>query len=86
MADGHIEPAGPDGQHAHATAGRRVAVRAQQRRARHGKALQVHLMADAIARPRVIEAVFRGHVLEIDVVVGVAKIPLQHVVIDVAYG
>ena len=53
-----------------------MAIGAQQRRAGHSKALKVHLMADAIARSRVIETVFRSHVLEIDVVVGIAKIPL----------
>ena len=61
-----------------------MAIGAQQRLAWHGKTLQVHLMTDTITWSGVINAIFRGNILQVDVVISVAKIALQHVVIDVA--
>ena len=49
---------GADGQHPEPAAGRRVRIGAQQRLARHAEALQVHLVADAVARAREDYAVF----------------------------
>src|SRR5215471_16061467 len=46
----------------------------------------MHLMADAVARSGVIQAVLGGHVLQVDVVIGVPEIPLQHVVIHITHG
>ena len=60
MATRHIQAARADGQHADAAAGRGVAVRADQGLARHAEALQMHLMADAVAGTGKIHAVLFG--------------------------
>ena len=83
---GHVQPAGPDGEHAHAAGGGRVAVAAQQRPARAGEPLQVDLVADAVARPRMIHADLGRDGLEVQVVVVVLRPELGHVVVDVADG
>src|SRR3989304_2515242 len=50
------------------------------------EALQVHLVADAVARPREVDAVLGGHALKEAVVVGVLEAGLEHVVVDVTHG
>ena len=47
---GHVQTAGAEGQHADAAAGRGVAVRPDERFPGDAEALQMHLMADAVAR------------------------------------
>ena len=81
--DRDIETACAHRQHAETAAGRRVAVRADQRLARHAEALQVHLMADAVARAAEIDAVLLGDRADEAVVVRIFKPVLQGVVVDV---
>ncbi len=45
----------------------------------------MHLVANAIARTRVVQTVLRSDILQVDVIIGVAKITLQHVVIHIAH-
>ena len=80
----HVEAAGADGQHARAAARRRVAVGAEERLAGGAEALQVHLVADAVARPREVDAVLGRDALQEAMVVGVLEARLEHVVVDVA--
>ena len=82
---GHIQPARAEGQHPDAAAGGGVAVRADQGLSRNAEALQVHLMADAVARTREIDAVLAADRLNVAVVVGVFKAGLQGVVVDVGH-
>ena len=79
----HVQPAGADGQHADAAAGGGVAVRADEGLARHAVALQVHLVADAVAGAGEVHPDLFGHGLGVFVVVGVFKARLQGVVVDV---
>jgi hypothetical protein len=74
--DGHVEASRAHGQHAHAATGRGVAIGAEQRLAGNGETLQVDLMADAIAGPRIEDAVLGGDVLQIGMIVSVTKIGL----------
>ncbi len=84
--DGDVQAAGTDRQHGGAAGGRRVAVRPQKNVTRGAEALQVDLMADAVARPGKVDAVLGGYTLEEAVVVGVLEPCLEHVVIDVGHG
>ena len=79
----HVEAARADGEHAGGAAERGVAVGAEDELARDAERLEVDLVADAVAglgEPRAV-APRRG--LEIAVVVGVARVDLVDVVIDV---
>ena len=82
---GHVQPAGADGQHADAAPGGRMAVGAQQRHAGHAEALQVHLVADAVAGLGAVDAVLAGHGLDILMIVRVLKAGLQGVVVDIRH-
>ena len=83
---GDVEAAGTDGQHSHGAGCRRVRVAPQKSLARFSEALDMQLVADAVAGRREEDAVPGRHILEIAVVVGVAEVPLDHVVVDVADG
>ena len=63
-----------------------MAVRADQGFARNAKALQVHLVANAVARAGEVNAMLLRHGLNVSVVVGVLKAGLQGVVVDVRHG
>ena len=80
---GHVQAARPDGQHADAAAGGGVAVAAQQGHPGHAEALQMHLVADAVAGLRAEDPVLLRHALDILVVVRVLKPGLQGVVVDI---
>ena len=82
---GHVQPPGPKGQHAGAPARGGVAVGPQQGLTRGAEPLQVHLVADAVARRRKIEAVFGRHRPQKPVVVGVAKIRLGQIVVHITH-
>ena len=82
---GHVQTAGAEGQHADAAAGRRMAVRPDERFPGDSEALQMHLMADAVARAREAQPVLFGDGLDITVVVGVFKPVLKGVVIYVRH-
>src|SRR3972149_5112308 len=77
------QPAGADRQHAGAARGRRVAVGAEEHVAGRAKPLQVYLVADAVARPREVDAVLGCDGLQEAVVVGVLEAGLEHVVVNV---
>ena len=79
----HIEPARADREHADAAARRRMRIRADQRPPRHPEPLQMHLVADAVARRREADAFRRRHALQIEVVVAVLRSVLHHIVVDV---
>ena len=85
QGQGHVQPAGPEGQHPGAPGRGRMAVGPQQGLARGAEPLQVHLVADAVARRRKVEAVFGRHRPQKPVVVGVAKIRLGQVVVHVTH-
>ena len=74
-----------EGQHADAAAGGRVAVRADEHLARLAEALELHLVADTVARAGEPDAVLFGHGLEIAVVVRVFKAGLQRVVVHIGH-
>ncbi len=82
---GHIHAPRPEGQHTDAAAGGGVAVRADEGLARGPEALQVQLVADAVARPGEVYAVLSGDGLDIPVVVGVLKAALKSVVVDIRH-
>ena len=79
----HVQAARADGQHADAAAGRGVGVGAQQGIAGHAEALQLHLMADAVAGLGAVDAVLLGYGLDELVIVCVLEAGLQGVVVDV---
>ena len=83
---GHVHAARAHGQHAQRAAGGRVAVRADERLARLAEALQMHLMADAVAGAGEAHAVFARHGLDKAVVVGIFKAALEGVVVDIGHG
>ena len=83
---GDLEPAGADGDRPAGARGRGVRVGPEQGRAGAGEPLGVDLVADAVAGPRVVEAVAGGAALEEQVVVGVAVVEAEHVVVDVLDG
>ena len=82
---GHVEPARSDGEHARRAAERGVAVRAEDELARHAERLEVDLVADAVARLGEPGAIARGCRLEVTMVVGVARVGLVDVVVDVRH-
>ena len=63
-----------------------MAVGADQGLARHAEALQMHLMADAVARAGKPDPVLFRHRLDVAVVVGVFKARLEGVVVDIGHG
>ena len=79
----HVEPAGADGDHPQRAARGGVRVGAHEDAARLGEALDVHVVADAVARPRVVQAVLAGQRLEHPVVVRVLEVELDDVVVHV---
>ena len=81
---GHVEAARADGNHAQRSAGGRVAVGAQQRLARLADALQLNLMADAIAGLGKVHAVLAGDGSDVFVIVRIFKARLQGVVVDIS--
>ena len=81
----HVEPAGADGDHPERPARGGVRVRAHQDPARLGVALDVHVVADAVARARVVDPELARHRLEHAVVVGVLEVELDDVVVDVLH-
>ena len=81
----HVEPARPDGEHARGAAERGVAVRAEDELPRPAEGLEVHLVADAVAGLGEPRPVARGGRLHVPVVVGVARVRLVDVVVDVAH-
>ena len=83
--DRDVHAARAEGQHTDAAAGGRVAVRADERLAGLAEALEVHLMADAVAGAREPDAMLCGHGLQVAVVVRVFKAGLQRVVVDVGH-
>ena len=82
---GHVQPSGADGQHPQAPSVGRVAVGTQQRLARYGEPLQVHLVADAVAGTGTVRPVLGRNRLQIAMVVRIAEIRLDHVVVDVGH-
>ena len=57
--------------------------RQQQRFARDAKALQMHLMADAVARAGKIDAMLISNRADKFMVVGVFKAGLKHIMVDI---
>ena len=84
--DGHIEAPRPDGDHGEASAGGGVAVAAEKGLARLAEALQVHLVADSVARLGEDHPLGRGDALQVAVVVGVLEADLDGIVVHVADG
>ena len=82
---GHVQPPGPKSQHPGAPGRGRVAVGPQQGFPRGAEPLQVHLVADAVARRRKVEAVSSRHRPQKPVVVGVAKIRLGQIVVHITH-
>ena len=82
----HIQSARAHGQHTDAAAGGGVAVGADQGLAGNAEALQMNLMADAVAGTGKVNAVLFGHRLDKAVVVSVFKAGLQGVVVDIGHG
>ena len=81
-----VQPARADRHHADAAAGRGVGVGAEQGLAGHAEAFEVDLVADAVAGAAEADAVRGGDGLEIEVVIGVFRAHLEHVVVDVGHG
>ncbi len=82
----HIQSARAHSQHTDAAAGGSVAVGADQGLAGNAEALQMYLMADAVAGTGKVNAVLFGDRLNKAVVVGVFKAGLQGVVVDIGDG
>src|SRR5919199_1706168 len=83
--DRDVEPARPDRDHAERTARRRVRVGADEDVAGPREALERHVVADAVARPREVRAVLAAVGLEHAVVVGVLEVERDDVVVDVLH-
>ena len=81
----HVQTARTHGQHTDAATGGGVAVGADEGLAGFAEALQMHLMADAVAGAGEVDAVLFTHRLDIAVVVGVLKAGLQGVVVDIGH-
>ena len=81
--DGDVNATGADGDLTDATARRRVGVGTDEGRARLAEALEMELVADAVAALGVDDAVLFGDRLEEVVVVGVLETDLDRVVVDV---
>jgi hypothetical protein len=79
----HVGAASGKGQHAERPRGTRVAVRADETRARDPESLHVHGMADAVARRAVPDAVAVARTAQKRVIVSVLVILLQEVVVDI---
>ena len=62
-----------------------MAVAAQQGQSRYAEALQVHLVADAVAGLGAEDAVLLRHALDVLVVIRVFKAGLQGVVVNIGY-
>jgi hypothetical protein len=60
-------------------------IAAQQRRARPAEPLQMDLMANPIARPRMIYAALGGYRLQVQMVVMVLRPETRHIVIDITH-
>ena len=71
--DCDVQASRAKGQHADAAAGRGVRVRADEGLARRAEALEVDLMADAVARLGIVDAVLLGHGADVLVVVRILK-------------
>ncbi len=80
----HIQATGSDSYHPHAAARRRVTIGTQQGGARFAETLQVHLMANTIARLREHHPVLGRNALQVLVVVCVLETDLYRVVVHVA--
>ena len=84
--DRDVDAARADGDLSDAAARRRVRVGSEQRRPRLAEAFEVELMADAVARLRIDDAVLLGDRREEVMVIGVLKADLHGVVVDIADG
>ena len=62
-----------------------MAVTAQQGQSRDAEALQMHLVADAVAGLGAEDAVLLGHALDVLMVIRVFKAGLQGVVVNIGY-
>ena len=82
--DRNVQTARAEGQHTNAAAGRGVAVRADQGLARRAEALEVHLMADAVARLGIVDAVLLCDGADILVVVRIFEAGLQGIVVNIS--
>ena len=80
---GHIKASRPDGDLTQAAARGRMAVAAQKGRSRLAEALQVNLMADAVAGPGEGKPVVLSDSLKVAVVVGILKAHLHRVVVHI---
>ena len=82
---GHIQTAGADGDHADAAAGGGMGVGADEGLARDAEALEVYLMADAVAGTGEPDAVLLGDGADEAVVIHVHEAVLEGVVVDVGH-
>ena len=83
--NGDVDAARADSDHPETAARRRMRIAAEQRLARLAEALQVQLMADAVAGLRVDDAVTLGHRSEEVMVIRVLEANLDGVVVNVGY-
>ena len=81
--NGHVHTAGAHGQHTYAAAGGGMRVRSDERFAGYAEALQMNLVAYAVARTGIVYAVLFGHCPDKAVIVGIFKAGLQGVVVYV---
>ena len=63
-----------------------MAISADCRPARSGKARDVDRMADAVAGPRQIKTVFLRDRRQIGVIIGIAKIGVEQIMVEIADG
>ena len=84
--DRNVQSARADGKHPNAATRGRMAVRAEQRVARHAEALQLYLMADTVAGLRAVNAMLFRHRLDVIVVIRIFKASLQRVMVNVRHG
>ena len=82
---GHVHAPRAKGQHPNAAPGGGVAVGADEGFPRGTEALQMDLVADAVARTGEIDPVLLGHGLDVAVVVGVFKAALQGIVVNIGH-
>ena len=83
---GYVHAPRAEGQHPDAAAGGGVTVGADEGLPRYAEALQMHLMADAVAGAGEPDAVLGGNGLDVPVIVGVLKAGLEGVVVDIGHG
>ena len=81
--DRHVEAPGADGDHPERAARGGVGVGAHEDGPRPRIALDVHVVADAVAGSRVVDPVLATQRPQHPVVVGVLEVELDHVVVDV---